>query len=78
MTVDRGDKYKRPIVGLDGVSTTIDLYTIFAAYEVDHEVAHAVKKLIVRDRGHKDRLTDLREAIVSIEALIDRLQRETQ
>ena len=70
------NKYQRTVP-----STTIDVYDVLNAYEVDsHAVGHAIKKLLMAgQRGHKDRLQDLREAIQAIEREIDmsgRVERE--
>lgn len=50
----------------------IDVYDVLTAYEVScPAIGHAVKKLLCPgQRGHKDRLTDLKEAAVSIERAI--------
>ena len=62
------NKYQRTVR-----SKTIDVYDVLNAYEVDsHAVGHAIKKLLMAgQRGHKDRLQDLREAIQAIEREID-------
>ena len=53
------NKYQRQVP-----STTIDIYDILNAYRVTCPATqHAIKKLLQPgDRGHKDKLTDLREA----------------
>ena len=62
------NKYQRTVP-----STTIDVYDVLSAYDVDsHAVGHAIKKLLMAgQRGHKDRLQDLREAVQAIEREID-------
>ena len=61
------NKYQRKVP-----STTIDIYDILNAYRVTCPATqHAIKKLLQPgDRGHKDKLTDLREALASIERAI--------
>lgn len=52
---------------------TYDVYDVLIAFDVAcPAVAHAVKKLLMAgERGHKDRKTDLREAIAAIERAIE-------
>lgn len=55
----------------------VDVYSVLAAFDPGHEVAHAVKKLLAagtRDKGSK--IQDYREAIISIEAAIYRTEIE--
>lgn len=55
----------------------VDVYSVLAAFDPGHEVAHAVKKLLAagsRDKGSK--IQDYREAIISIEAAIYRAEIE--
>ena len=55
----------------------VDVYSVLAAFDPGHEVAHAVKKLLAagtRDKGSK--IQDYREAIISIEAAIYRAKIE--
>lgn len=55
----------------------VDVYSVLAAFDPGHEVAHAVKKLLAagtRDKGPK--IQDYREAIISIEAAIYRAEIE--
>ena len=61
------NKYQRQVP-----STTIDIYDILNAYRVTCPATqHAIKKLLQPgERGHKDKLTDLREALASIERAI--------
>ena len=61
------NKYQRQVP-----STTIDIYDILNAYRVTCPATqHAIKKLLQPgERGHKDRLTDLREALASVERAI--------
>lgn len=62
------NKYQRQVP-----STTIDIYDILNAYRVTCPATqHAIKKLLQPgERGHKDKLTDLREALASIERAIE-------
>ena len=61
------NKYQRQVP-----STTIDIYDILNAYKVTCPATqHAIKKLLQPgERGHKDKLTDLREALASVERAI--------
>lgn len=61
------NKYQRTVP-----STTIDVYDVLHAYNVTNPATqHAVKKLLQPgNRGHKDTLTDLREALASIQRAI--------
>ncbi|AGH25148.1 hypothetical protein FDI67_gp06 [Escherichia phage phiKP26] len=61
-------KYNRQIVGLNGKVTTIDVYRVLDAFQVtDPATQHAIKKMLCSGlRGHKDYLTDLDEAIESL------------
>ena len=61
------NKYQRTVP-----STTIDVYDVLTAYSVTNPATqHAVKKLLQPgNRGHKDTLTDLREALASIQRAI--------
>lgn len=73
-TVDRTkprNKYDRQIV--PGVH--VDVYDVLGAFTTDSAaVDHAVKKLLAPgQRGHKDRITDLEEAVSSIQREIERL-----
>lgn len=69
-TTDNGNKYRRKIThNADGLS---DIYDILHAYECTPALAHAVKKILCAGlRGSKDRLTDLREAVVSLNRAIE-------
>lgn len=61
------NKYQRTVP-----STNIDVYDMLHAYNVTNPATqHAVKKLLQPgNRGHKDTLTDLREALASIQRAI--------
>lgn len=61
------NKYQRQVP-----STTIDVYDVLNAYRVTCPATqHAIKKLLQPgERGHKDKLTDLRDAMASIERAI--------
>ena len=67
------NKYQRQVP-----STTIDIYDILNAYRVTCPATqHAVKKLLQPgERGHKDKLTDLREALASVERAIQMEEQE--
>jgi len=67
MTSDE-KKYQRQVP-----STTIDVYDVLNAWSVTNPaISHAIKKLLQPgQRGHKDKITDLREAISSIERGIE-------
>ena len=62
------NKYQRQVP-----STTIDIYDVLKAWGVTCPATqHAIKKLLQPgERGHKDKLTDLREALASIERAIE-------
>lgn len=61
------NKYQRKVP-----STTIDVYDVLTAYSVTNPATqHAIKKLLQPgNRGHKDTLTDLCEALASIRRAI--------
>ena len=67
------NKYQRQVP-----STTIDIYDILNAYRVTCPATqHAIKKLLQPgERGHKDKLTDLREALASVERAIQMAERD--
>lgn len=74
------NKYDREIIGKYGTGKcTVDVYRVLDAFKTDSAaIDHAVKKLLCAgSRGAKDRLQDLREALLSIEAEID-LQSDKQ
>jgi hypothetical protein len=58
------NKYAKPFPG----GSSHDVYDVLVAFNVTcPAVAHAVKKLLCAgQRGHKDRLTDLREAMTAL------------
>jgi len=71
-TMDKGEKYRKTIYG-KSINTgaiekreaiIVDVYDVLVAFKVtDPAVAHAVKKLLAMgQRGHKDKITDLKEA----------------
>lgn len=61
------NKYQRHVP-----STTIDIYDVLKAWGVTcPAIQHAIKTLLQPgERGHKDKLTDLREALASVERAI--------
>ena len=67
------NKYQRQVT-----STTIDIYDVLKAYQVTCPATqHAIKKLLQPgERGHKDKLTDLREALASVERAIQMEEQE--
>lgn len=66
------NKYHRTIKGV-----TMDVYDVLDAFQVTCPATqHAIKKLLMPgSRGHKDRITDLREARDSLNRAIE-LERE--
>ena len=50
----------------------VDVYDVLMAFNVTNPATqHAIKKLLMPgNRGHKDKLTDLREALASVERAI--------
>ena len=68
------NKYQRQVP-----STSIDIYDILNAYRVTCPATqHAIKKLLQPgERGHKDKLTDLREAHDSIARAIQMAESAT-
>lgn len=69
------NKYQRTVP-----STTIDVYDVLTAYSVTNPATqHAIKKLLQPgNRGHKDTLTDLREALASIQRAIQIEEQSTR
>ena len=70
-----GNKYQRNING-----ATADVYDVLLAWDVRNPaVQHAIKKLLQPGtRGHKDVITDLREAMASVERAIELEQHNEQ
>ena len=72
-----GNKYDRTIYGKYGTGEcTVDVYRVLDAFDTGSaEIDHAVKKLLCAgNRGAKDKLQDLQEAIQSIQSAIDLMQ----
>ena len=69
------NKYQRTINGV-----AADVYDVLVAWDVRNPaVQHAIKKLLQPGgRGHKDAITDLREAMASIERAVELEQRNEQ
>ena len=69
---DVRNKYDVLIVGKDGVKTYVDVYRVMTAFNVKNAaLQHANKKILkAGERGHKDYVQDLKEAIASIELAI--------
>ena len=63
------NKYEREVIGLDGTVTTIDVYRTLEAFNVTNAMAqHAAKKILCAGiRGHKDKITDIDDAIDSLQ-----------
>ncbi len=72
------NKYQRQIKGTlphpleersNNLSVVIDVYDVLKAFDITcPATAHAIKKLLAAgERGHKDKQTDLDEAIQSIQ-----------
>ena len=71
----KGIKYHRTIRSLDGTKNClIDVYCVAEAYELPADSFQAVKKILAPGkRGVKNEVTDLKEAIVALEARIKRI-----
>lgn len=68
------NRYVRRINGRDGTTALVDIYDVLAAWGVtDQAIGHAIKKLFRSGDGHKDKLTDWREAVVSIQRAIENM-----
>ena len=67
--MDSLTKYKREIKH----NVYIDVYDVLLAFRVENPaVQHAIKKLLAPGmRGHKSKVTDLEEAIISINRAIE-------
>ena len=65
-----GDKYIRTIYGLCGTPVKVDIYRVLDAFPTDSSAMdHAAKKVLCAGlRGHKDKLTDIDNAIESLQA----------
>lgn len=66
--VKQNNKYKRKVPTLE-----IDVYDILKAFNVTNPATqHAIKKLLCAgDRGYKDEVQDLKEALASISRAIE-------
>lgn len=64
-----GKKYHREIIGFCGTKVEIDVYRVLGAYNTGSaSIDHAIKKLLCTGlRGHKDFVTDIDNAIESLE-----------
>lgn len=62
------NKYEREIVGLSGEKAIVDVYRTLSAFNVTNPACqHAIKKLLCMClRGHKNVITDLDDAIDSV------------
>ena len=65
-----GNKYHRTIYGLCGTPAKVDVYRVSDAFPTGSaSIDHAVKKILCAGlRGHKDKLTDIDNAIESLQA----------
>ncbi len=65
-----GNKYHRTIYGLCGTPVKVDVYRVSDAFPTGSvPIDHAVKKMLCAGlRGHKDKLTDIDNAIESLQA----------
>lgn len=66
--------YHKNVRGLD----VVDVYRVLDLWGVrNHAVGHAVKKLLnAGQRGHKDTVMDLKQAIISIQRAIEMLEED--
>ena len=73
------NKYNRSVTGLDGVKTTIDIYRVLVAFEVNApEIQHAAKKILCAGiRGKGNEAQDIDEAILSLQKYKERIKQET-
>ena len=71
-------KYNRPITGLDGTKTTVDVYRVLVAFGItDPELQHSLKKLLnLGIRGKGDYTQDLDEAVLSLQKMKERKEQE--
>ena len=71
-------KYNKPITGLDGTKTTVDVYRVLVAFGItDPELQHSIKKLLnLGTRGKGDYTQDLDEAILSLQKMKERKEQE--
>ena len=71
-------KYNRPIIGLDGAKTIVDVYRVLVAFGItDPELQHSLKKLLnLGIRGKGDYTQDLDEAILSLQKMKERKEQE--
>ena len=67
------NKYTRNLPTLDGRTVPVDVYCVLAAFPTGSAaVDHAAKKLLAPgQRGHKDRIQDLKEARASLTRAIE-------
>jgi hypothetical protein len=65
-----GNKYHRTIYGLCGTPVKVDVYRVSDAFPTGSApIDHAIKKMLCAGlRGHKDKLTDIDNAIESLQA----------
>lgn len=65
-----GNKYRRTIYGLCGTPVEVNVYRVSDAFPTGSAaIDHAVKKMLCAGlRGHKDKLTDIDNAIESLQA----------
>ena len=72
-TQEKHSHYHKTITGFDGTKTTVDVYRVLDAFEVNNpQLQHLIKKaLCAGNRGHKDYLKDLQDIIDSAKNAID-------
>jgi len=66
------NKYEREIIGLDGTVTTVDVYRVLNAFNVESaQLQHLTKKALCAGlRGHKGEYQDLLDIKESIDSAI--------
>lgn len=64
-----GNKYHREIIGFCGTKVEVDIYRVLDAYKTGSaSLDHAAKKILCAGiRGHKDFITDIDNAIESLQ-----------
>lgn len=78
LAINPVNKYNKPITGIDGVKTTVDVYRVLVAFNIiDPELQHSLKKLLnLGVRGKGDYTQDLDEAILSLQKMKERKEQE--
>jgi len=72
------NKYNRKVIGIDGYSTTVDVYRVLVAFDVTApEIQHAAKKILCAEiRGKGNAEQDISEAILSLQKYQERIKQE--